>query len=700
MICPHCRKELTRIIYIMEDLRFTWVPFYKELAEALLQFKDDRSSLVQWIYNDLGQVKRDDGRSLVEYLHEQNGDKIKDIDPFSVYGIFNRPLKEDNRREFLRLIKSKLELKSPIPTDYNGIPTVDARRAFFFSWDDDNAKVIRDLWALFENVVKGKDISAAYNQVLSNGMPKYSLTMCLFWVSPDNYLALDSRNRSFLATFGLRAEFPVLDYDTYSEVIYQVLEKMDTGEIPYSSFAEFSYNAWLTTLKSDSDKKPKKVKKTDVKKEEVFQDVSTTSRNYWWLVASPKIWSMRDMKIGEIQDYSLYNENGNPRRVFKYFQEAKVGDLVIGYEASPTKQIVALLEVHKPNDGKHIWFKKIESPRVPIDYSTIKSLTELEEMEFLENSNGSLFKLTQDEFNVIMKCVMAGTPLPSETPILGYKKADFMNEVFMSDDDYETLKSLVLRKKNVILQGAPGVGKTYAANRLAYAIMGQKDYNRVEQVQFHQNYSYEDFMMGYKPNKDGGFELRTGLFYRFCKRAATDPERPYFFIIDEINRGNLSKIFGELLMLIECDYRDNPIRLSYRDEKFSVPSNIHIIGMMNTADRSLAMIDYALRRRFSFFEMKPGFKTERFRKYLDGINDEQLNNVIDAVSKLNEAIANDASLGCGFCIGHSYFCNLDSNNLPLRNIVEYDIIPMLREYWFDNDEKFTDESQKLRDALK
>ena len=153
-------------------------------------------------------------------------------------------------------------------------------------------------------------------------------------------------------------------------------------------------------------------------------------------------------------------------------------------------------------------------------------------------------------------------------------------------------------------------------------------------------------------------------------------------------------------MLIESDYRDKPIKLSYRDEKFSVPSNIHIIGMMNTADRSLAMIDYALRRRFSFFEMKPCFESAGFKKYLDVIGNAQLNKVVDAVVKLNEVIANDGSLGNGFCIGHSYFCNLEAHNLPLLNIVEYDIIPMLREYWFDNDDKFRDESQKLRDALK
>ena len=282
-----------------------------------------------------------------------------------------------------------------------------------------------------------------------------------------------------------------------------------------------------------------------------------------------------------------------------------------------------------------------------------------------------------------------------------YSKDEFLKEVFMRENDFETLQSLLLRKKNLILQGAPGVGKTFVAKRLAYAIMGEIEDRRIEQIQFHQNYSYEDFMMGYKPNGNGGFDLQTGVFYNFCKRARDDKDNPYFFIIDEINRGNLSKIFGELLMLIENDYRDNPIKLSYRDEEFSVPSNLYIIGMMNTADRSLAMIDYALRRRFSFFEMKPGFETDGFKKYVDNLNNPQLNRVVEAVKNLNSIISADDSLGEGFCIGHSYFCGLKlGEDWKLSDIVEYDIISMLREYWFDNNSKFEEEAGKLRDSLK
>ena len=429
------------------------------------------------------------------------------------------------------------------------------------------------------------------------------------------------------------------------------------------------------------------------------QPAETTGKQYWWLVGNPKIWSLSGMKVGEEQQYTLYNENGHKRNVFQNYIDAKAGDIVIGYEARPTQKVVGLLEISKANDGKEISFKKTESLLEPIPFSTLKVTPGLEGMEYMKNQQGSFFKVTADEYDIIMEMVRGENPIPKQEKKEKYTKSNFLDEVYVSYLDYERLESLILRKKNLILQGAPGVGKTFAAKRLAYAIMGEKDDSRVMQVQFHQNYSYEDFVMGYKPNEDGGFELKNGVFYRFCKRAAADSEHKYFFIIDEINRGNLSKIFGELLMLIENDYRDKPIQLAYNDEMFAVPSNLYIIGMMNTADRSLAMIDYALRRRFSFFEMKPGFNSPAFEEEMRKKMEPRLNSLVKAIVELNKVIENDDSLGSGFCIGHSYLCNL-GYHYELENIVEYDIIPMLREYWFDNDERFNQEAQKLRVAIK
>ncbi|MBO5886710.1 MAG: EVE domain-containing protein [Bacteroidaceae bacterium] len=458
----------------------------------------------------------------------------------------------------------------------------------------------------------------------------------------------------------------------------------------------------LTNITRDTDYITKLNNLVDGTSEEVSETEEsheTADVNYWWLVGNPNIWSLAKMKVGEEVYYSLRNKNGHQRRIFQNFIDAKKGDIVIGYESTPTKQIVSLFEVSKANDGKVIWFKKIENLSEPIDFSTLKGTAGLENMEYMKNQQGTLFKVSVDEYDIIMEMIRGGNPEPTQIQKEKYSKSEFLDEVFVFKDDFDSLENLLLRKKNLILQGAPGVGKTFAARRLAYAMMGEKDKSRVMQVQFHQNYCYEDFVMGYKPNEEGGFDLKNGIFYRFCKRASNDSERKYFFIIDEINRGNLSKIFGELLMLIENDYRDKPIHMAYRDEEFAVPANLYIIGMMNTADRSLAMIDYALRRRFSFFEMKPGFENPIFRGKIKKQNDPQLESLVKAIIELNKVIENDDSLGSGFCIGHSYLCNM-GDQYNLANIVEYDIVSMLSEYWFDNNERFNQEAQKLRNALK
>lgn len=381
-------------------------------------------------------------------------------------------------------------------------------------------------------------------------------------------------------------------------------------------------------------------------------EISHTFQNHWWLNANPKIWSFADIGIGEEVNYTLFNDNGNKRRIFQNFLDAKVGDTIVCYETNPTKKIVAVGKVSKENDGKNIYFEKTEILANPIDYGTLKDCHELAGMEYFNNPNGSLFKLTKNEFEFIMDIIREENPIAPKSNKPSYDKADFLAEVYMSEERYDALLSLLKRKKNVILQGAPGVGKTFAAKRLAYSIMGEENDDRIEFIQFHQNYSYEDFIMGYRPN-DTGFELMYGIFYRFCQKAVSQPDKDFFFIIDEINRGNLSKIFGELLMLIEKDYRKEKAILAYNGLPFSVPENLYIIGMMNTADRSLAMMDYALRRRFSFFEVVPAFDSDSFNKYKDGFGNETFNLLIERIKELNKEITK--SLGSGFCIGHSYF---------------------------------------------
>lgn len=289
--------------------------------------------------------------------------------------------------------------------------------------------------------------------------------------------------------------------------------------------------------------------------------------------------------------------------------------------------------------------------------------------------------MEEDDGEVEEEKVVEDDPKP-------YTEEDFKNEVYIPDEKYDDMVSLLNKKKNIILTGAPGVGKTFMAKRLAYSIMGSKDNNRVKMIQFHQSYSYEEFIEGYRPTPTGGFKLDKGLFYEFCKKAEKDISRPYYLIIDEINRGNLSKIFGELLMLIESDKRGENLTLAYSKEDFSVPRNLYIIGLMNTADRSLAMMDYALRRRFSFINIEPAFGTEKFISKFNEIYDAPYDEVLKLMKELNEDIKGDHALGEGFMIGHSYFCldlpeGTKATNKDIKEILKYEIEPLIDEYWYD-----------------
>ena len=282
-----------------------------------------------------------------------------------------------------------------------------------------------------------------------------------------------------------------------------------------------------------------------------------------------------------------------------------------------------------------------------------------------------------------------------------YTKEDFMDEAYIPVEKYDQMVSRLARKKNIILQGAPGVGKSFLAKRLAYSLIGKKDEEKVAMVQFHQSYAYEDFVMGFRPNEQGGFDLEKGVFYSFCRKAKDHPNEPYFFIIDEINRGNLSKIFGELLLLIEVDKRSKKYAMptTYSKELFYIPENLFIIGLMNTADRSLALMDYALRRRFSFIEIEPAFG-KAFNKYMAQFEGTKLSRVIDVVMQINQDITNDEALGRGFRIGHSYFSNLhDASDEELMDIVECELAPLIEEYWVENPKKIVAYVKQLREAI-
>ena len=715
---------------------FDWVDFYKELSSKLLQYKDNRSKLIEAVKR----IFLDTGIN-IPTLERDN--QLVDIDPFTVFGLFNKSsMKEANRVKIITAVKDLFGIAAPIPTSFASIPVLNNQNATFYYFIGDREDGdIDDLWGLFESALAyaasptadKRDVLSKYFDLAINkkGNGNSKITMGLYWIAPNAFLNLDQRNTWYIYESGkvpasLVETLPKIEAKIAAAKYFDIVEKLrnylqsDASEL--KDFMELSSEAWRYSEQVNEEKRQEKAQTKREAKGAAMADEDVETTHYW--IYSPGegagIWDECCEKgimaigwdeIGDLQQYAsktemkqAMKEHIDPEKPYtmaahatwQFAHEMKPGDIVFAKKGRSTVigRGVVMSDYEfddSRDDNKNVrkvnWTHKGEWPHP--GQAAMKTLTDITSYtDYVEKLN-ALFE--SDEVDDVEA---------EEVSYPSYSKEKFLDEVYMDEASYNMLVGLVLNKKNVILQGAPGVGKTFAAKRLAYSIMKVKDPHRVMMVQFHQSYSYEDFIMGFRPSEKG-FELKRGAFYNFCKDAEIDSENEYFFIIDEINRGNLSKIFGELFMLIESDKRGVELQLLYSDEKFSVPDNVYIIGMMNTADRSLAMLDYALRRRFAFYEMKPGFNTEGFREYRTGLNNIKFDNLIQCVEQLNEEIAGDESLGEGFCIGHSYFCNLiEVNDQALSAIVEYELIPLLKEYWFDEPVKVKNWADSLRSAIK
>ena len=402
-----------------------------------------------------------------------------------------------------------------------------------------------------------------------------------------------------------------------------------------------------------------------------------------------------------IENGAGQNPSNQSLAAWEFVHEMKIGDVVLAKKGRSAILGWGTVAGEYTHESERVEYQNLRTVewhpcRAPIILGapiTTKALTR--------------FTASKDWLRNVFESIDADTGMPVVEPDEmeggAYGVDTALDGLFLEETQFRRILDCIALRKNLILQGPPGVGKTFIARRIAWCLKGHKDSRSIEMVQFHQSYAYEDFVQGWRPTETGGFTLRDGVFFEFCKRAEKHPGKPFVFVIDEINRGNLSRIFGELLMLIEADKRghEHAITLTYSasGERFSVPDNVHLLGLMNTADRSLAIVDYALRRRFAFETLSPAYGTGKFRAYLlEADVDPSLVDRIDRnLSTLNARIRAEKDLGRGFEIGHSYFVPEElADEQWYLGIVELQIAPLLREYWFDRPEQADQLVEKLR----
>lgn len=712
-----------------------WTRYYSEFADILRGYKDRQDELIAGI-------KRAFDKQGV-HLPKLDSGELTEMDPFTVFGLFNKGITNETRRKILAGFKEEFGVSAPVPESFEGVPVVNNLSATFYLFVPDRGENdIPSLWEAFDAALayaddqsgnKRRRFMASYDEARKINRVKWNMTMALFWARPFFYVSLDSRNRWFIidrnglddecawAATVMKNDLP--DAKGYLNMREMADACLQAGNHEYANFPEFSFEAWKVSEEENERQRAEKKAEEEAGKASIGDDPEIEGVRYW--IVSPGAEASRWdefysegvvgigwSRIGSVEQFDTHddlrtalieafpNEGSGTHRdsslaLWQFCHEMKPGDII--YAKKGRKEVIGRgvvsggyeFDESRPNEYKNIrkveWTHKgtWEHPGKAV----VKTLTDITQYTQYVQDLEALFDIVDtvgDDF--------------IDLPL--YTKEDFLEEVYLTEHEYDRLSSLLRVKKNVILQGAPGVGKTFMAKRLAYSIMGCKDPERVKLVQFHQSYSYEDFIMGYRPSQDG-FELKTGAFYDFCKRAADDPDNDYFFIIDEINRGNLSKIFGELFMLVEPDKRGVSLQLLYANEQFSVPANLYLIGMMNTADRSLAMMDYALRRRFAFYEIAPAFDSDGFTAYRDKLGSDKFDRLVNTVGQLNDAIASDDSLGRGFKIGHSYFCGIrEATDDRLAQIVDFELVPLLEEYWFDEPAKVADWTARLKGVLR
>lgn len=634
-----------------EDIRFKWTGFYEAIANQLVEFEDKRTQLIK-IATSLADKH---SLSYIQGKHQQ----LDDIDPFTLMGMFNRGQTAENRRAIATDIAKAIGVGDPVPDTFEAIPLLNNQKSWFFWGKDDGRgeQDINNLWSLFkvallfaddnENVVNDM-FSEAYERVIQQKGIRWNITMGLFWIRPWFYPTLETQSMDYLGALSCKPDCTgskrTCTGDEYLTLRENLLIRFSEDTFPVHSFPELSLNAFSRDKKVDK-----------------------KSTNSW-----------KKVVLERIRDLCHRNQSANFSR--KDFHENYLEELSALFPDNSTADM-------------------------SIDRTT-QQLRDEGEIEFI--SSGQYRWIGYEDDSLLDEI----EPDMIEKRIEAYDLSNIIKDgCFLEISELESILSTLRDKKNMILQGPPGTGKTWLAKRLAMSLIGEKQSEQIKAVQFHPNLAYEDFIRGWRPSGNGQLTLSDGPFLEWVHRAQKYPAKKYVVVIEEINRGNPAQIFGEMLTLLEADKRtpEEALQLSYTkedDEPVYIPSNLYIVGTMNIADRSLALVDLALRRRFAFINLTPLY-VENWRDWVHtskGISLDTLNVIQHQMKKLNKAITDDTRLGAQFQVGHSFFTPAKGHEVTneakwYKQVVQTEIAPLLDEYWYDDPEAAQKHISELLEAI-
>lgn len=676
-----------------ETQRFLWTQFYEELADRLLDHKHDRTKLIEFIHELPGKVES------VSLLNDQpeegNKQPLKDICPFTVFALFNRGITEPNRVAIATELASFLTLDSPVPKSFEGIPVVNNQGTWFFAYQyKRGTSDIDNLWSLFESALsyaKNSDnetldqVAKGYDQALRQHGTGWNLSMGLYWIRPWKFLTLDGQSQKYIEKkldieIGRSGKGKRSSAKEYLSLIEDLEERFQEDSYPVHSFPELSLAAWAFE-DTETAIHPGATDLVDVDEDDEidFDEVSDAEKS-----VIPKFDELMIPFLRVIKD-------GKAHQSKQVYQTLKVELKMTEFDS------VTVESTGKPLfDNRAAWAKSYLKKAGLVEFPARGEVQLTEDgMHFigLPLSELARFKRFTDFFSI-----GESFTYEDESHLAPYTLENIVEDgCFLDVADLKSMLQHLRIKKNIILQGPPGTGKTWLAKKLAFALIGKKKESALKAVQFHPNLSYEDFVRGWRPSAEGKLELVNGPFIEMIDRAKKDAKTNHVVVIEEINRGNPAQIFGEMLTLLEADKRtpDEALELSYRKyegEKVHIPANLFVVGTMNIADRSLALVDLALRRRFAFYDLKPVLN-EAWKNWVHDkskISKQLLSEIQTRISNLNSEIENDKNLGPQFKVGHSFVTpnvQIDDPHLWFTSVIESEIGPLLEEYWFDDIEK-------------